>query len=292
MGEAIGRDVGVIGLGQMGRGIARRLDNAGKLAVAWDALPEAIAACSLSDHVRRAPPASFGPVTTVVFVVPGAAEVAAGLAELADNAITVIDLTTSNPIETKRLAQSVAAAGGRYIDAGMTGGAAGADAGGLTLMIGGTKEAVADTAPILAHISAKMFHVGPVGSGHTMKLVHNMILHTIFLATCEGARVAERAGLDLHDVIAVLNAGNARSFVSERRFPDHILSATFDARSRVSNLEKDLRMAASFADSVGHPAPYGHLTAELLGEAVRRGMEDQDFSRLYPAFDALVHLTR
>ncbi len=85
-----------------------------------------------------------------------------------------------------------------YVDAAMTSGAAGANAGTLTLMVGGTHEAVARYAPVLAAIAKKVFHLGPTGNGQVMKLIHNMILHTIFLATCEGRRMPERAGLDLN----------------------------------------------------------------------------------------------
>ena len=64
-----------------------------------------------------------------------------------------------------------------------------------------------------------------------MKLIHNMICHTIFLATSEGCLLAESLGIPLETAIAVINAGNARSFVSEQRFPNHIISRTFDGRS-------------------------------------------------------------
>ncbi|MFV2033965.1 MAG: NAD-binding protein [Halocynthiibacter sp.] len=100
-------------------------------------------------------------------------------------------------------------------------------------------------------ISGKIIHLGPAGSGHAMKLVHNMILHSNFLATCEGLRMAERAGLDVARAVEVLNAGNARSFVTEVRFPRDILSGTMNARSVVANLEKDLGLAVEFTSALG-----------------------------------------
>jgi 3-hydroxyisobutyrate dehydrogenase len=111
------------------------------------------------------------------------------------------------------------------------------------------------------------------------------VLHTTFLATCEGARLAEHAGIDLAKAIEVMNAGNAKSFITERRFPDHILSGKYDGRSRVSNLAKDLTMAADYAREAGTPGVYGPLTASLLARAMASGMADQDFTRLYLEMD-------
>jgi len=100
-----------------------------------------------------------------------------------------------------------------------------------------------------------------------MKIVHNLITHTNFLACSEAGRLAEAAGIELADMIKVFNKGNARSFISERRFPDHIMSETWDGRSRIYNLHKDVSMAVSLSKDVGSP---------------------QDFTRLYPALDDLV----
>jgi 3-hydroxyisobutyrate dehydrogenase len=174
----------------------------------------------------------------------------------------------------------------------MTGGAAGADAGTLTLMAGGDGEVIERARPVLQTIAQRIFHVGPSGAGHALKLVHNMILHSVFLATCEGCRVAERAGIDLERAIEVFNAGNARSFITEIRFPRHILSGRFDGRSTVSNLAKDLGMAARFAEETGVPARYGPLTSALLDQAIENGMGGEDFTRLYQRIDELLEAAR
>jgi 3-hydroxyisobutyrate dehydrogenase len=121
-----------------------------------------------------------------------------------------------------------------------------------------------------------------------MKLIHNMICHTIFLATSEGCRLAETLGIPLETAVAVINAGNARSFVSEQRFPDHIIPRTFDGRSRTANLAKDVAMAADLAREAGQPGPYGALTARLLARAMQQGLGDQDFTRLYEHLLALM----
>jgi 3-hydroxyisobutyrate dehydrogenase len=289
------RPAGVIGLGQMGRGIARNLDRAGLLRAAFDIDREAVDRAGLSDDVERLSLAEMGAACGVVlFVVPASPQIEAclggpdGLLARRNDGQLLIDLTTSHPGDTLRLAKTAAQADRIYIDGGMTGGAAGADAGTLTLMLGGDEDAIERARPVLERIAAKTFHVGASGAGHTLKLVHNMILHTIFLVTCEGCRVAERAGIDLAKAIEVFNAGNARSFVTEVRFPKHILSGAFDGRSTVANLAKDLGMAASYAEGMGAPALYGPLTAALLQRAVDGGMAGEDFTRLYLRIDGLL----
>ncbi|MFN8774643.1 MAG: NAD-binding protein [bacterium] len=145
---------------------------------------------------------------------------------------------------------------------------------------------------MLERISKRLFHLGASGTGHTMKLIHNMVCHTIFLATCEGGRMAEAAGISVADMIGVFNVSNARSYASEVRFPAHILSGKWDARSRVYNLRKDVSMAVSLAGSLGAQVPLGTLTSEFLASAIEQGMTDTDFAHLYPRFDEIVSGTR
>jgi 3-hydroxyisobutyrate dehydrogenase len=285
------RDVAVIGLGQMGRGIARNLDRAGRLAAAWDANVEALQGAGLSAAVALAEPGTFAGLRAVLFVVPGSAEIhavlgAGGLLAAPHRGQVLIDLTTSHPAATRGIAAHAKAAGRAYLDGGMTGGARAADAGTITLMVGGDADVVDQCRPLLGHIAGTIFHVGDTGAGHAMKLIHNMICHTIFLATSEGCRLAEKLGIPLKAAVAAINAGNARSFVSEQRFPNHIIPGTFDGRSRTANLAKDLAMAADLAREAGEPGAYATLAARLLARAMQEGLGEQDFTRLYQ------HLTR
>lgn len=289
------RDVGVVGLGRMGRGIARRLDAAGRLAGAWDASRSAREFADLSEGVGLHAPRELAlACTTILFVLPGSVEIEdcltgpGGILSIDTPGQILVDLTTSYPTETRRLAGLAATRGRAYLDAGMTGGAQGADAGRLTLMVGGGVADLERVRPVLDAIANRIFHLGPTGSGHTMKLVHNMICHTIFLATSEGCRLAERAGIDLSQAVEVLNAGNARSFISEQRFPNHILTGTYDGRSPVSNLAKDLAMAVDMEREVGMAGLYGTLTDGLLSRAMAEGMSDRDFTTLYQVLDGLM----
>jgi 3-hydroxyisobutyrate dehydrogenase len=286
------RDTAVIGLGNMGRGIARNLDRAERLAAAWDIADTARTRAELSAAVKLAPPDQVGGLKFILFVVPGSAEIDAMLGTLLkqphDRQI-LIDLTTSHPAKTKALAEKARATGRDYVDCGMSGGAIGADSGKMALMIGGSNEAVAACKPIFDAIAGAVTHVGGSGTGHAIKLLHNMVCHANFLVVAEAGKLAERAGIPLETAIKVFNAGNARSYISEARFPNHILSGKFDGRSTVSNLAKDLAMADAFADEVGRANAYTALTAEILAKAIEQGLGTQDFTRLYEVYEQLVN---
>ncbi|WP_413719354.1 NAD(P)-dependent oxidoreductase [Silicimonas sp. MF1-12-2] len=284
------KTVGVIGLGNMGRGIARNIAKAGHELMVWD-VSEA-ARNAFAETARIATPEEMGAeADIVIFVVPGSKEIDTILDGILENArpeLILWDFTTSDPVYTKRLAARAAKVGIPYMDAGMTGGGAkGADEGTMTLMIGGEPDVLERSRPVLESCAGTLIHLGPSGAGHTMKVVHNLITHTNFLACSEAGRLAEAAGIDLADMIKVFNAGNARSFISERRFPDHILSETWDGRSRIFNLRKDVGMAVALSKELGSPMRIGHQTLAWLQAAVDAGMEEEDFTRLYPMLDKL-----
>ena len=100
--------------------------------------------------------------------------------------------------------------------------------------------------------------------------------------------MAEAAGIKLADMVDVFNVSNARSYASEVRFPKHILSGKWDARSRVYNLRKDLSMAVGLAGSLNTKVPLGTATRDFLNVAIDQGMTDTDYSRLYERFDEIV----
>jgi 3-hydroxyisobutyrate dehydrogenase len=285
------RDTAVVGLGNMGRGIARNLDRAGRLAAAWDIAEAARTNATLSPDVALVPPSQFGRLAFILFVVPGSAqieEMLPGLLARPHDGETLIDLTTSHPAKTKALAATVHATGRAYVDCGMSGGAMGADSAKMALMVGGADEAVAACKPVFDAIAGAVTHVGGSSAGHTIKLLHNMVCHTNFMVVTEAGRLAERAGIPLETAIKVLNAGNARSYISEQRFPNHILSGKFDGRSTISNLAKDLAMADAFASEFGEANAYTALTARILSVAMEKGLGEVDFTRLYEEYEDLV----
>ena len=289
------RTVGVVGLGNMGSGITRNLARAGHNVLVWDIRKETRK--KFDDIAPSTSPLEMASRCSIIFfVVPGSKEIGSmlkgrhGILTKARRGLVVYDLTTSNPLETKKLARSAKAKNVTYLDAGMTGGASGADQGRLKLMIGGDKRAFNRTRYIIEAFASQLYYLGPSGTGHTMKLIFNMVVHTNFMVVCEAGLMAEKSGIPLSDMIQVFNAGNARNYASERRFPDHVLSGTWDARSRIHNLNKDVGMAIQIAENLGLPVNIGRSTLGYIKNAVKADMSEDDFSLLYKEFQKLAEI--
>ena len=286
--------VSVIGIGQMGLGIANNIQNAGYLNSIFEINTSLLNQLeNNNDVIVNNPKLGLISSNILIFVVPSTQQIrdflfsADWIDNIEENTI-IIDLTTSNPDETKKLSKELSKRKINYIDCGMTGGAQGAEKGTLTLMMGGKKNIIKSVTPVLESFTNRLIHVGIVGSGHALKLIHNMVTHTIFLATVEGVIGAKKLGIDPEVVIDVFNSGNARSFISESRFPNHILSEKWDARSRVSNLFKDLSMVTNLLNDNEIVCPYGELTTDILKNAVSEGLADVDFSLLYNEYEKLI----
>lgn len=286
--------VGVIGLGNIGHGVAINLGKRERDVHVWDVAEAARSAFKDKPGFIVATPGEMAlACEAILFVVPATPQIKAcldgddGIIANARDGLILVDLTTSDPLVTRELAAELEPRGIHYIDAGASGGRARAEAGDLTLMVGGDPQAVAQAKPYLDAIARQVFHLGDSGAGHTMKLVHNIICHANFMAAAEAFNIGEHAGLKLDDMVAVVNQSNGRSYITEERFPNHILSQTWDGRSHVSNLYKDLTMGVELGRRLGGGTAFSEATVRYLEKAVRRGMADEDFTLIYRDFDAI-----
>lgn len=285
--------MGVIGLGNIGRGVAESLlRNRALHVLVWDQDEPALRRFSGRKRVSVMRPSGMaGQAAVIFFVVPGTREIISclrgkdGIFRKPRHGLAIYDLTTSNPAKTRRVAESAAEHGIDYLDAGTSGGPYKADTGQLLTMIGGSRTAFKRTQWALRSICEHVFYVGPSGAGHTMKLLHNIVCHATTLATAEAGHIAERAGISLADMIEVFNASNARSYATEFRFPRHIISGTWDGRSRIYNLFKDLRMGVALGQSLGADSTYARATLKLLTWAMGAGMAEKDYTLLYRDFE-------
>ncbi len=264
----------------------------------WDIVPACLEPFEKKDNIRIATPGEMARECSVLFfVVPSSKEIADclkgkdGVLQNARKGLIICDLTTSDPVETRKLARRAAQKGVQYLDAGMSGGPAGILAGKLTLMVGGDAKVLRRAKPYLALFAENVFHLGSLGSGQAMKLIHNMVLHTIFLATCEGARMTERMGMNVADMIDVFNVSTAFSYASRHRFPNNILNGSWNAQARIYNPWKDVGIAVRLAHECGADVEFGERTFSFLEKAVARGMIEEDYSLLYRDFEE-IHKTR
>ena len=195
--------VGLIGTGNMGAAMWRRLQERGTTATVVDARPEATAALATEGAPVAADPTALAAVSDVVLLsLPTSTEVAdvalgaRGVIEGAGAGALVVDLTSGLPSESRRIAAALADSGIRYVDAGVSGGVDGARAGSLKAMVGGADADVADARAVLDALAAQVWHCGPVGSGHTVKTLLNLANQAKLMVELEALLVAGASGID------------------------------------------------------------------------------------------------
>jgi len=214
--------IGFIGLGNMGGRMTRRIVDGGEPVLGFDMNAAAVEAAGAklagsgaevvagSDVVLLSLPDSK--VVERVVLDP------AFLAALRPGMV-VVDLSTAAPSSTQRIHARLQESGVEYIDAGISGGAAAAEKGTLTLMVGGDAAALERVKPIMAHFATNVFHMGASGSGHSTKLLNNFLNAIALSATAEVMVAAKKAGLDLQTVLDVLNSSSGVNFATQNRFP-------------------------------------------------------------------------
>jgi 3-hydroxyisobutyrate dehydrogenase len=163
----------------------------------------------------------------------------------------VVDLSTAAPESTRRIHALLAERGAEYVDAGISGGAAAADKGTLTLMVGGDEAALAAVQDVLEAFAAKVFHCGASGTGHTTKVLNNFLNAVSLSATAEVMVAGKKAGLDLHVLLDVINNGSGVNFASLNRFPKIIEGDYLEGGLTNTLMLKDIALYASLAGELG-----------------------------------------
>lgn len=271
--------IALIGLGQMGLPMAKRLLGAGFTVHGADPAETARAAFTeaggkaFSSAAEAAEGA--GAVITMLpngkvvrDVLLGSGGVAARLAKGA----LVIDMSSSAPTDTTSLAADLAPLGLALVDAPVSGGVKRAIDGSLAIMAGGPEAAVERARPMLAAMGKSIFATGPAGSGHAMKALNNYVSAAGLIAACEALLVGGRFGLQPETIVDVLNASTGRNNSTEVKMKPFVISEAFNSGFSLALMAKDLRIAADLADHLDLPLPQIQSVATLW-EAAKAGLE-------------------
>jgi 3-hydroxyisobutyrate dehydrogenase len=290
-----GRQVGFVGLGNMGGRMTRRLVAAGILVVGYDVrVGQAAAAgvvaaeelgdvCDGTEAVLLSLPDSRA-VESVVF---GARPSADGLLAFARPGQVIIDLSTSAPSSTQRIHAAFAERGIEYLDAGISGGAAAAAQGTLTIMVGGSAAALRSVRWVLGPIAAKIVLMGASGAGHSTKLLNNFLNAVTLAATAEVMVAARKAGLDLATVLDVINSSSGVSYASTNRFP-HIIKGDYLEGGLTSNLmAKDVVAYVDHVRELGVPSLNAAGPLASFGVAANLGYGEVISNRVVDAIGDL-----
>jgi len=283
--------VGMVGTGNMGGRITRRMVAAGHDVLAVDAEPARIPACGAApakdlaelaercDVIMLSLPDS--PVIESVIRNPG------GLLEHARDGQVIVDLSTANPASTRALHDELQGRGVRYLDAGISGGAAGAENGTLTLMVGGDETALARVRPLLDTFSAHVHHMGGSGAGHVTKVLNNFLNGITLAATAEVMVAGKKAGLDLAQLLDVINTSTGVSFASRSRFP-HIIKGDYLEGGLTSNLmTKDVVAYVDHVRELGVPCLNAAGPLSAFGAAANLGYGELISNRVVDAIGDL-----
>lgn len=287
----------IVGLGAMGRPIARHLaarrDGATETIVAVDSDPArlaglaapGLAAATACDAVAGADVLFLclpdGDAVERVLVGPGGVA-----ARLAPGAV-VVDLSTIAHAKALAVAAALAATGRHFVDAPVSGAPAGAEAGTLTVMCGGDPETVARVRPLLERFGTSVLHMGPVGSGQLTKTLNNVLYDIHIAALAEVLPLAVAMGLDPDQVARVVTTGTSRSYASHTFVP-RILQGRFDEGYPMGAAYKDLVAAAAISAEGGFPMPVTAAATATYQTALRQGHADKDKGAMVLPFEDLL----
>jgi 3-hydroxyisobutyrate dehydrogenase len=287
-----------IGLGRMGAPMARNYAAAGRDVVLFDV--DATVATSLAEEIGARAAESLAEVPsdvdTVVLMLPNTRivesvlEADGLLARLPDGAL-VIDMGSSEPASTRRLAEVARGEGVGYVDAPVSGGVAKAVTGELSIMVGGADDDVRRARPHLEPMGAAILEVGPPGAGHAAKALNNLLSASNLAAAAEVLTVARAFGIEPDVMVDVLNASTGRSQATEVKYPKHVLTGAYDSGFAMDLMIKDLGIAQSLARAQGLRTPVtdaATATAERARAALARDdLDHTEVARYYESVNGV-----
>jgi|RhiMetdeSRZDD1v2_1073273.scaffolds.fasta_scaffold37144_5 3-hydroxyisobutyrate dehydrogenase-like beta-hydroxyacid dehydrogenase len=193
----------------------------------------------------------------------------------------VLDMTTGDPAIAVKNHRKLASRGIRMLEAPMTGGAVGAREGTLLLMVGGDRRLCQDCHPLFLAIARKVVYAGGPGKGQTIKLLQNQLSFTLFLATCEALWAGTSLGFEESTLIDVFQNSNARSYETELRFPRFVLSKSFQSGAAIRTAYKDLKLITDLEAHLNIQLPLAIQVRKYWEAAMARIGGEADFTRVY-----------
>ena len=273
-----------VGLGAIGAPMAAHLAEGGTLTV-WNRTT-AVAnrfAARYGARVAATPREAAASAEIVVTCLPTSREVEAvlegpdGLLGGLRRGALLIDCTSGDPAGSRRIATRLAERGIGFVDAPVSGGTNGAEAGTLAVMVGGEAAAFTRARPILERFGRRVEHVGPVGAGHALKSVNNALLAVNILAAGEGLAALVKAGVPAATALDIVNASSGRSFVTETLIPERVLTGAWPVTFRLALLAKDVGIARGLLRDTGVEGPVLDRAGELMDRARAALGEQADY---------------
>jgi 3-hydroxyisobutyrate dehydrogenase-like beta-hydroxyacid dehydrogenase len=287
---------GCIGLGLMGHGIAKNLVTKGfplTVRAHRNRKPlEDLLAAGAKEVTTNAAVAQASDV--VILCVTGAPQVDEivngpdGILGVARDVLIVVDTSTSEPALTAVLREALAAKGTRFVDAPLARTPVEAEQGRLNTMVGADDSTFAELKPVLAAYCENIFHAGPPGHGHILKLINNFIAQAIATATAEACATCVKSGASLEKLHAIISAAGVNSGVFQSIVGKMLESGSLDGlKFTLVNAQKDIRYYTHLAESLPVPAIIGEAVHQSLVNANLLGFGDKYVASLVEAQEKL-----
>jgi 3-hydroxyisobutyrate dehydrogenase len=283
-------EVGFLGLGTMGEPMATNLAKADVPLLVWSRSARYATVTAAGARIAASPASVFHRCTVVIaMLVDGAAldnVLDRGGPAFADRVggRTLVNMATTSPGYSRGLEVDIRRAGGRYVEAPVSGSREPALAGRLVGMLAGEPDAVAAVRPLLAALCRETVVCGAVPNALVMKLAVNLFLITMVTGLAEATHFAERHGLDLARFVAVLDAGPMASDVSRAKAAK-LLVGDFAVQAAISNVLENNRLIAAAARAARIASPLLDICHALYAEAVRLGLDDADMAAVVRAIE-------
>ena len=203
----------------------------------------------------------------------------------------LIDMSSSSPTGTQALGRALAERGIAMLDAPVSGGVPRAEAGTLSIMVGGDPVVVDRCRRILQPMGDRIVSTGPLGSGHAMKALNNLVSAAGLIAAAEALLIGRRFGLDPNVMVDILNASTGRNNSTENKFKQFVLSRRFASGFSLDLMLKDLTTALDLAHTTGTPAPFGAACRELWAAAQAQLESGADHTAVVRWFEMLAKTT-
>jgi 3-hydroxyisobutyrate dehydrogenase len=281
--------VGFIGIGVMGDPMVRHLADAGYYVTIFDknrTKAEKVAEAYKHVKVTDSPKNMAEKSDMVITMLPSGKDVqevtlgSAGLIEGFRAGSLLLDISSSEPWLTIETSAALKKKGVDMVDAPVSGARAGAESAELIFMAGGDKDTVSRATPVLQIMGKKIFHLGPLGAGHTMKSINNLITAMTLMATTEGLIIGRKYGLDPNVMTDVLNVSTGMSWISKTHIKQRVISRKFDDPFKLSLMIKDINIAMELADRMGLSIPLSSSGRGLWENAGKRVGKDNSISEM------------
>jgi 3-hydroxyisobutyrate dehydrogenase len=276
--------VSFLGLGAIGRPMARRVAEAGFDLTVWNRTTAKARELSGTTGARcaRTPAEAARGAEVVITCLSTSQDVEyllgqpEGLLVGLERGAVLVDCTSGDPRTSRRIGERLEERGVAFMDAPVSGGTSGAEKGTLTVMCGGDAAVLERVRPVLQSFGQKIVHCGGVGTGDLVKAMNQALLAIHIWSGAEALAAAVKGGVSARVALDVINASSGRSNASMNLFPERVLTRAFPRTFRLALLDKDVNIAADAAREEQVPAPFFELAAGLFKSAHKELGEEAD----------------